>query len=63
LVVSEGAFVADAGEGGRAHIGIAYGAFAIAFVAKTADGYAGLFAAHYEIAGCVSEVMRVAGKL
>lgn len=49
LVVSEGAFVADADEGGWAHVGIADGAFAIAFVAETADGDAGLFAAHDEV--------------
>lgn len=51
LVVSEGAFVADAREGGGAHVGVAYGAFAVAFIAEAADGYAGLFAAHDEIAG------------
>lgn len=49
LVVSEGAFVADAREGGGAHVGVAYGAFAVAFIAEAADGYAGLFAAHDEI--------------
>lgn len=49
LVVAEGALVADADEGGRAHVGIADGAFAIAFVAETADGDAGLFAAHDEV--------------
>ena len=51
LVVAEGAFVADAGEGGGAHVRVAHGTFAVAFVAEAADGYAGLFAAHYEIAG------------
>lgn len=49
LVISEGAFVADADEGGWAHVGIADGAFAIAFIAETADGDAGLFAAHDEV--------------
>jgi hypothetical protein len=47
LVVAEGAFVADAGERCGAHVGVADGAFAVAFVAETADGDAGLLAAHY----------------
>jgi hypothetical protein len=51
LVVAEGAFVADADEGGGAHVGVADGAFAVAFIAEAADGYAGGFAAHHEIAG------------
>ena len=50
LVVAEGALVANAGKGGRAHVGVAYGAFAVALVAEAADGDAGLLAAHYEIA-------------
>jgi len=50
LVVAEGAFVADAGEGGGAHVGVADGAFAVAFVAEAADGNSRLLAAHYEIA-------------
>ena len=37
LVVAEGAFIADAGEGGRAHVGVAHRAFAVAFVAEAAD--------------------------
>lgn len=49
LVVAERAFVAHAYEGGWANVGVADGAFAIAFVAETADGDAGLFAAHDEI--------------
>jgi hypothetical protein len=49
LVVSERAFVAHAHEGGWADVGVADRAFAIAFVAETADGDAGLFAAHDEI--------------
>ncbi len=54
LVVAEGAFVADADEGGGADVGVTDGAFAVAFVAEAADGYAGLFAAHDEVAagGC-----------
>ena len=47
LVVAKGAFVADADEGGRAHVAVADGAFAVAFVAEAADGDAGLLAAHY----------------
>jgi hypothetical protein len=47
LVVAEGAFVADAGERGGAHVGVADGALAVAFVAEAADGDAGLLAAHY----------------
>jgi hypothetical protein len=51
LVVAEGALVANAGEGGGAHVRVAYGAFSVAFVAEAPDGDSGLFAAHYEIAG------------
>ena len=47
LVVAEGAFVADADEGGGADVAVADGAFAVAFVAEAADGDAGLLAAHY----------------
>ena len=46
LVVAKGAFVADAGEGGGAHVRVADGALAVAFIAQAADGYAGLLAAH-----------------
>jgi hypothetical protein len=49
LVVAEGAFVADAGKGGRAHVGVAHRAFAVTLVAEAADGDAGLLAAHYKI--------------
>lgn len=49
LIVAEAAFVADADEGGGAHVGVAYWAFAVAFVAEAADGDAGLLAAHDEI--------------
>lgn len=47
LVVAEGAFIADADEGGWSYVAIADGAFTVAFVAKTADGYARLLAAHH----------------
>ena len=47
LVVAKGAFVADADEGRGAHVAVADGAFAVAFVAEAADGDAGLLAAHY----------------
>ena len=47
LVVAKGAFVADTDEGRRAHIAVADGALAVALVAETADGDAGLLAAHY----------------
>lgn len=50
LVVPEAAFVADADEGRGAHVGVADGTLAVAFVAQAADGDAGLLAAHYEIA-------------
>lgn len=46
LVVAEGALVADSHQRGWAHVGVADGAFAVAFVAETADGDAGLLAAH-----------------
>jgi len=49
LIVPEAALVADADEGGGADVGVADGAFAVAFVAEAADGDAGLLAAHYEI--------------
>jgi hypothetical protein len=51
LVVAEAALVADAREGRGAHVRVAHGAFAVAFVAQAADGDAGLLPAHYEIAG------------
>jgi|SRR5690242_11212551 len=54
LVVAEGALVADAGEGGGAHVSVAHGALAVALIAEAADGYAGLLAAHDEVAGGVS---------
>jgi hypothetical protein len=70
LVVAEGALVADTGEGGGADVGVADGAFAVAFVAETADGDAGLLAAHYEVAAYMlagwlwySRERRVAGAL
>lgn len=50
LVVAEAALVADADEGRGADVGVADGAFAVAFVAEAADGDAGLLAAHDEIA-------------
>lgn len=50
LVVAEGAFVADAHEGRGAHVGVAYGALAVALVAQASDGDACRFAAHDEIA-------------
>ena len=49
LVVAKGALVADAHEGCGADVGVADGAFAVAFVAEAADGDAGLLAAHDEI--------------
>lgn len=49
LVVSEGTFVADTRKSGRADIAVTHGAFAIAFIAETSDGDAGLLAAHDEI--------------
>ena len=57
LVVAEGAFVADAREGGWAHVGVAHRAFTVAFIAEASDGDAGLFATHNKISGrCVSGV-------
>jgi hypothetical protein len=50
LVVAEGALVADARERRGAHVGVAHGAFAVAFVAQAADGDAGLLSAHDEVA-------------
>ena len=47
LVVAKGAFVTDADESCGAHVAVADGAFAVAFVAETADCYARLLAAHY----------------
>lgn len=51
LVVAKGTLIADAREGRGAHVRVADGTFAVAFVAETADGDASLLAAHYEIAG------------
>lgn len=49
LVVAKGAFVADANEGGGAHVAVADWAFAVALVAEASDGDARLLAAHDEI--------------
>ena len=51
LVIAKRAFVANSHEGGRADVAVADGAFAVAFVAEASYCYAGLFAAHDEIAG------------
>lgn len=51
LVVAERALVADAGQRRGSHVRVAYRAFAVAFVAQTADADPGLLAAHYEVAG------------
>lgn len=51
LVVAEAALIADADEGGRADVGVADRALAVALVAEAADGDSGLFATHDEIAG------------
>ena len=59
LVVPKGAFVADAGESRGAHVRVANGAFAVTFVAETADGDAGLLAAHDQIAGGLLVVLCV----
>jgi len=47
LVVAEAAFVADAHHGRGTDVAVAYGAFAVAFVAETAQGDAGRLATHY----------------
>ena len=47
LVVAKGAFIADTHEGGRAHVAVTNGTFAITLVTEASEGYAGLFAAHY----------------
>ena len=49
LIVAKAALVADTGDGGGTHVGVANRALAIAFVAKPADGDARGFAAHDEI--------------
>lgn len=49
LVVSKGAFVANADEGCGADVTVAYRALAVALVAKTADGDTSCLAAHYQI--------------
>lgn len=51
LVVAERALVADAREGGRSDVRVAYGAFAVAFIAESPDGDSGLLAAHNKVAG------------
>lgn len=50
LIVAERAFVADSDESCWADVAVADGAFAVTFVAETADCYAWLLAAHDEIA-------------
>lgn len=59
LVVSEGALVADADEGCGTDVGVADGAFAVAFVAEAADGDAGLLAAHYEVGVMAGHIGRI----
>ena len=49
VVVSKGAFVANADEGCGADVTVAYRALAVALVAKTADGDTSCLAAHYQI--------------
>lgn len=49
LIIAEGTFVADSGEGRGANVGIANGAFAVAFIAEAADGDSCLLATHDEI--------------
>jgi hypothetical protein len=49
LVVTEGAFVADTHQSGGPHVGVAHGAFAVAFVAEAPYRDAGGFAAHDEV--------------
>ena len=49
LIVAKRAFVANSNEGCGTDVGVAYRAFAIAFVAEPTDGYAGCLAAHDEI--------------
>lgn len=49
LVVAEGAFVADADEGGGADVAVTDGALSIALVAEAADGDSGLLPAHNQI--------------
>jgi len=49
LVVAETALVANAYHCCGPDVGVAYRAFAVAFVAEAADCYAGGFAAHHEI--------------
>lgn len=47
LIVAKGAFIADTDEGGGAHVAVTDRTFAVAFIAETTDGDAGLLAAHY----------------
>lgn len=49
LVVAEGTFVANSDESCGTNVGVADGTFPVAFVAETAEGDAGGFAAHGEI--------------
>lgn len=49
LVIPEGTFVADAHERRGAYVRVADGAFAVAFVAQTAEAYACGFAAHGQV--------------
>lgn len=58
LIVPKGALIADARKSRRADVAVADGALAITLVAETADGDASLFAAHDEISGSCSSVLR-----
>lgn len=50
LVIAKGAFITNSNESSRPHVAVTDGTLAITFVAETANGNAGLLAAHYEIA-------------
>lgn len=52
LVVAEAALVADAHHCRGAHVAVADGAFAVAFVAEAADGDASGLATHDQITEC-----------
>lgn len=49
LVVPKGALIAYSNECSRSDIAVAYRTFTVAFVTETADGNAGLLAAHDKV--------------
>ena len=61
LIVTKGAFIAYPHQRCGSNVAVADGAFAVTFVAETADGDAGLLTAHYEVATELLVLLRRCG--